>query len=164
MSNVDYSGRLAAISMQLRRVHLALIETEKRSYERQHGIIGGPAQLLQLLSGHEHFAWLRQLSQTIVAIDELRDASTIVTAADAATMRAAVERLLGSDEAGEEGFAGRYRERLQQDPVLAMVHADMKRELMTLPGSGDASEELHERHVRTMRHEHGGGRQGEDEG
>jgi len=164
MSNVDYSGRLAAVSMQLRRVHLALIETEKTRYERQYGMIGGPAQLLQLLSGHQHFAWLRELSQTIVAIDELRDASTTVTEADAATMRAAIERLLASDDAAAEGFAARYRERLQQDPVLAIAHADLKRDLATLPGSGDASQELHERHVRTMRHEHGGGGQGGDEG
>ncbi|MET0585612.1 MAG: hypothetical protein ABW099_12085, partial [Candidatus Binatia bacterium] len=58
----------------LLKLHKALIESERVVYEREVGPINSPNHFFQLLTSEPWFAWLRPISQLIVAIDETLDA------------------------------------------------------------------------------------------
>jgi len=50
--------------------HKLLLDRERDGYEELHGPVDGPGQLLTLVLGDPHFAWLKQFSTLIVEIDE----------------------------------------------------------------------------------------------
>src|SRR3569833_2095036 len=50
--------------------HKLLLDREKASYEKTHGVIAGPGPYLALVMNDPHFAWLKQLSTLVVEIDE----------------------------------------------------------------------------------------------
>ena len=52
-----------AIRDALREVHRALIDVVRAQYEKEHGPVGGPAELLRLLTEDPFFEWLRPLSR-----------------------------------------------------------------------------------------------------
>jgi hypothetical protein len=87
----DYTPLLDDLSTVLRRLHKALIDTEVENF----GSISGPYQLLNLVIHHEHFAWLRHLSELMVAIDERRDSDEPIDAEQATAFRTAIESLIG---------------------------------------------------------------------
>jgi hypothetical protein len=49
------------------------MNAERAAYEQEGNVIESPMQYLQLLMEHERFAWLRQLSQLVVMMDETMD-------------------------------------------------------------------------------------------
>ena len=55
----------------LLRLHKALLDDERVSYERVHGRIPSNGAFLQLVLGDAWFAWLRPLSQLMAKLDEL---------------------------------------------------------------------------------------------
>ena len=57
----------------LLKLHKALLDSEKIIYEKNVGPIRSPNHFFQLLTGDPYFAWLRPVSQLIVAIDETLD-------------------------------------------------------------------------------------------
>ena len=61
---------LPALRNQLLSLHKLLMNTERAAYERREKVSLTPLKLLQLLTEHESFAWLRQLSQLVVMMDE----------------------------------------------------------------------------------------------
>ena len=65
------SQRLRDIRAVLLRVHKTLLEFERQGYERKHGRISNSYQFLELVMSDPWFAWLRQLSELIVEMDEL---------------------------------------------------------------------------------------------
>jgi hypothetical protein len=99
------------------------------------GPVSGPYQLLNLVANHEHFAWLRHLSELMVEIDELRDADEPVDAEQAAAFRMALENLIGPGPVSIPQFRERYPALLQQSPAAAMAHGDLRRLLDELPDS-----------------------------
>src|SRR4051812_7008312 len=50
--------------------HKLLLDRERASYEKSNGPIGGPGPFLALVLGDPHFAWLKEISNLVVAIDE----------------------------------------------------------------------------------------------
>jgi hypothetical protein len=60
-------------------LHKTLIDSERAVYETNVGPINSPHHFLQLLSGDPWFAWLRPVSQLIVAMDEALDAKEPLT-------------------------------------------------------------------------------------
>src|SRR3979411_749978 len=69
----ELSERLKKLTEALRPLHLALTKETQVAYERQHGPVQGPGELLQLLIRHPDFAWLHPLSELMAVADELLD-------------------------------------------------------------------------------------------
>ncbi len=94
------------------------------AYERQHGPVQWPGELLPLLIRHADFAWLRPLFELMAVADELLDPHREVPGAPegAAVVHNQVERLLLSDEA----FSPRHRDVLQQSPTAVMARSAVR--------------------------------------
>jgi hypothetical protein len=106
----------------LLRLHKVLIESERLVYEREVGPIQTPNHFFQLLTGDPWFAWLRPISQLIVAIDETLDEKEELTNASVdAVMGQAVFLLIPAEKGGE--FGERYVAALQRDPRVVLAHA-----------------------------------------
>jgi hypothetical protein len=70
------------------------------------------------------FAWLRELSQFIVLIDETLAFEEPATLADAQRLVAQARDLLAPAENGS-AFARSYFEAIQRDPNVVLAHRDM---------------------------------------
>lgn len=125
----DYASLLGDLSATLRRLHKALVEVEAENF----GPISGPFQLLNLVTNHAHFAWLRRLSELMVEVDALRDSDAPVAADQATALRATIERLIGPRPSSQPDFRERYVALLQRSPAAAMAHGDLRRLLQRLP-------------------------------
>ena len=133
---IEVSGsphdRLAALSAALLHLHKSLLDAERAAYERDVARIASTGQYLQLVLGDPWFAWLREISQFIVLVDEARDADDPpVTPADADRLIDEARALLSpSEDAG--GFHRRYFEAMQRDPAAVLAHGAMMRALVQL--------------------------------
>src|ERR1039458_8154793 len=65
--------RLTTLRNGLLRLHKSLLHLERAAYERDVARIQGPGQLLDLVLNDPWFAWLRELSQFVVVVDETLD-------------------------------------------------------------------------------------------
>ena len=113
---------LKDLSARLLRLHAALLEHARASYESRHGT-QAPRDLLPLVISDPHFAWLRPLSGMIAGIDEVVDGEE-VERGDADRLFRQVQRLLRSDDS-DPTFHTRYRDALQESPKVVMRHADV---------------------------------------
>ncbi len=117
----------------LLRLHKILIESERLVYEKEVAPIRSPSHFFQLLTSDPWFAWLRPISQLIVAIDETMDDKEGLTNASVdAAMRQAVFLLIPAENGGE--FGERYVAALQRDPRVVLSHAQVAKRI----GSGTA--------------------------
>jgi hypothetical protein len=103
-----------------------LIASERVRYEKTVGQIPSPNQFLQLLISDPWFAWLRPLSQLIVAMDEALDGKEPLTVAEVDALVGQSDRLIAPLEDGE-GFGRQYFEALQRDPDAVLAHAEVTR-------------------------------------
>ncbi len=116
---------LNQFSQALLRLHKALLDGERVTYERVYGRIPTNGAFLQLVLGDAWFAWLRPLSQSMAQLDEL-DANK--EAFDQAAVRVQVESvrtLLTPSESGD-GFGRHYYDALQRDPDVGLAHAAVR--------------------------------------
>lgn len=138
------------LASALRELHRALMQRAQRDYELEHKVTLSPGERLRLLTADPVFDWLRELSELMVDIDLVRDAEPPVLAEIAPAVRSAVEQFIMPPNPPESGgaFAQRYWPYLQDDPHVAMAHADLKRALepWPRPQKTDAASLLHERH------------------
>jgi hypothetical protein len=102
-------------------LHKALVDSERAHYEKIVGVVQSPNHFLQLLTGDPWFAWLRQMSQLIVAMDEAMEEKEPLTAARVDALINQAGKLLTVTENGE-GFAKSYYEALQRDPDVLLAH------------------------------------------
>ncbi len=107
----------------LLRLHKALLDDERVSYERVHGRIPSNGAFLQLVLGDAWFAWLRPLSQLMVKLDELAEESP--DGIDTAPLVASIRTLLTPTEEGE-GFGRQYHDALQRGPDVVLAHAAVR--------------------------------------
>lgn len=106
----------------LLQLHKVLIESERRVYEESVAPIQSPNHFFRLLTSDPWFAWLRPISQLIVAIDETLDGREPTTSDSVdAVMRQSVFLLLPAESAGQ--FGERYMAALQRDPRVVLAHA-----------------------------------------
>lgn len=117
--------RLEQLSRALLRLHKTLLEGERAAYEQAHGPIASNGAFLQLLLGHSWFAWLRQLSGAMAALDELTESNEPNAHEAIVEHLASLRILLRPSETGE-GFARKYYEALQRDPDVVLAHATVK--------------------------------------
>lgn len=127
---------LDELSSALRRLHKALLEAEAENF----GPISDPFQLLNLVTHHEHFAWLHSLSELMVDLDELRESDEPIDVTQAGALRVIIEDLVGPRAPSPPRFRARYLTLLQQSPAIAMAHGDLRRVLDKLPDTDEPAE------------------------
>lgn len=106
----------------LLRLHKALLEDERVSYERVHGRIPSNGAFLQLALNDPWFAWLRPLSQLIAKLDELSESNDSAPREAIPALLVSVQTLLIPTEEGE-GFGRQYYDALQRSPDVVLEHA-----------------------------------------
>lgn len=120
----------------LLRLHKALLDDERISYERVHGRIPSNGAFLQLVLNDAWFAWLRPLSQVIARFDELSEEHEPSALEEMQALLVAVRTLLMPTEAGE-GFSRQYHDALQRSPDVVLAHAAARALLMqSVPNKG----------------------------
>lgn len=110
------------LSRSLLRLHKALLDGERVSYERVHGRIPSNGAFFQLVLGDAWFAWLRPLSQLMARFDELCEEDEESSHAEITELMDTARALLTPSEAGE-GFARHYYDALQREPDVVLAHA-----------------------------------------
>jgi hypothetical protein len=123
--------RLVELRNGLLRLHTALLEFERSVYDRDIERIRSSGKLLELVLNDPAFAWLRELSQLVVMIDELLEAEEPPTAGDVDRMVERARSRISPGQSGD-GFETRYLEALQRDPNVVLAHAETLHLLRTL--------------------------------
>ena len=123
-------SRLGEFRMRLLALHKALIDDARAAYELDRGRIPNTGSLLQLVIHDPWFAWLHQLSELVVRIDELTAADSTMTEADVRGLIEQVDRLLVPSETGDL-FARRYYEAIQRQPAVVLAHGHVRKLLKT---------------------------------
>ena len=125
--------RLTELRNGLLGLHKTLLDSERGIYERDIARIGSSGELLKLVLYDPWFAWLHELSEFVVLIDETIDSLDGKTNAkqpspviDAERFISQAAELLAPNENGT-GFAKRYFEALQRDPDVVLAHARMRK-------------------------------------
>jgi catechol 2,3-dioxygenase len=125
--------KLTELRTGLLTLHKTLLDDAKVSYEMDRGTIASAGALLQLVINDPWFAWLRQISELIVRIDEIIAPDAKGTAQDARTVLDQIDRLLIPSETGEP-FARRYFEAIQRQPAVILAHGAVKKQLKQFSG------------------------------
>ncbi len=123
--------RLTALRNGLLHLHKRLLDSEAALYDREVSRIKSPGQLLDLVLNHHSFAWLRELSQLVVVIDERLDEKSPVSASEAERLILRTRGLLSPSEFGD-GFQRSYFDAFQRDPDTVLAHAEMMKILNSL--------------------------------
>ncbi|MFO0775172.1 MAG: hypothetical protein U0172_10975 [Nitrospiraceae bacterium] len=123
--------QLTELTKGLLRLHKALLDGERITYERVHGRIETNGAFFQLVLNDAWFAWLRPLSQTIARIDELSEDGAPEAQAELQATLAEVKALLRPTEEGD-GFGRQYYEAIQRDPDVSFAHAAVRAQLATI--------------------------------
>jgi hypothetical protein len=124
--------RLTELRNELLGLHKTLLDSETAVYDRDIARIKSRGQLLELVLHDPWFAWLHELSELVVLIDEALDSKeSPVTGADANRFLAKARELVAPAE-GRGEFRRHYLEALQRDPNVVMAHAQAMKALAGL--------------------------------
>jgi catechol 2,3-dioxygenase len=124
--SAETKARLNDLRTRLLELHKALSDDAKTAYEMDRGRIASAGSLLQLVINDPWFAWLHQLSELVVRIDEMQGAESTATESDARALFEQVDRLLLPSENGDV-FARRYYEAIQRQPAVVLAHGQVKK-------------------------------------
>src|SRR5262245_22118018 len=116
----DARSDLRELAAAARTLHHRLLVATQKSFEKLHGRVESPGQLLQLAVHDPLFAWLRPLSAQLALLDELAEADEL-SDADVARAAAEVAEVLGSDP-----FRGPYLVYLQSEPDVVIANAALR--------------------------------------
>jgi hypothetical protein len=117
--------QLKAARRQLLRLHKALLDAEKITYEIAHGPIASNMEYFGLVLEHEWFQWLRPISGLIVEIDE-----AIGNKKDPILPHVAVvylDRLttVVIVNPRDDGHGAKYYEAIERDADVAQLHIEL---------------------------------------
>jgi hypothetical protein len=118
-------AHLDNLSRALLRLHKALLDGERVTYERVHGRIPTNGAFFQLVLGDAWFTWLRPLSQLMARLDELAEEDEVSSREEITAVIASVRTLLTPSEEGD-GFGRQYYDALQRDPDVGLAHAAVR--------------------------------------
>lgn len=130
--------RLTAVRTTMLPLHKTLLDFEREAYERDRGVIGNSYQYLQLVMSDPWFAWLRQLSELIVEMDELLAAKEPPGESTAVALIRQATLLLAPAAAGSE-FQRKYFAAMQHSPEVVLAHAEFAKAV----GPARLSKEIH---------------------
>jgi hypothetical protein len=136
MSEVTHAlamARVRALRLALLDLHKALIDVERRRYERVHGRIENAHEVLRLALRDPGFRWIAPVAAVIVQMDERLADETTFTREDAETFADRVRALLMRDDA-EPAFRVEYHRCLQEEPEVVVAHGRVVR---LLAGAGE---------------------------
>ena len=128
--------KLVALRLGLLRLHKVLLDMERREYERQHGQVN-TGELFRLVIDHEQFAWLHNISEFVVRIDESLAGEEPVTEAYTRSSISLARKMFAPSESGD-AFQKRYFDAIQKDPEVVMEHAELARIFANEPGDPPA--------------------------
>jgi hypothetical protein len=117
-------AQLIPLRNGLLRLHKITLDSERAVYERDIERIRSRSHFLELVLHDPWFAWLHELSELIVLIDEALDAEEALSEADAERLKKQARSLLVPAEDGK-GFAKHYYLALQRDPEVVIAHGEM---------------------------------------
>jgi len=117
--------KLVALRGALLRLHKALIDMERRDYEREHGVVN-VGELFRLVVDDPQFSWLHNISEFVVRLDETLTGKAPVAAPDSDTAFDLARKMFTPTEAGD-GFQKQYFAAIQRDPAVVMEHAELAR-------------------------------------
>ena len=129
--------QLTRVRTVLLRLHKTLLDFERAGYERERGKIDNSYDL-QLVMSDPWFAWLRQLSELIVEMDELLAAKEVPAESTAKALIQQAGILLTPSESGTE-FQKKYFAAMQQSPEVLLGHSEFANVL----GPARLSKEVH---------------------
>jgi hypothetical protein len=126
-SNDDSPAREKLISLRLAllRLHKTLLNMERREYEREHGHVT-TGELFRLVVDHAQFAWLHNISEFVVRIDESLTAKEPITPEYTSVAISLARKLFVPTESGD-AFQKKYFDAIQRDPTVVMEHAELAR-------------------------------------
>ncbi len=110
---------------ELLKLHKVLLDYEKNRYEGQHGKIASPQVLLGLVMDRPSFAWLRQISELIVGIDEMLESKEPVSKEKFTDTFIYCKKLLKPLELGN-AFEQKYYQAIHSDPAAAIMHSKVQ--------------------------------------
>ncbi|MBE7386193.1 MAG: hypothetical protein F6J95_032985 [Leptolyngbya sp. SIO1E4] len=117
--------KLKTLRSLLLKLHKALLDAERDSYERIHGPIPSKGELFQLVIGDEWFEWLRPISQFIVKMDEALGEKDLISPNQIYTLLAEARDLLPLQVTDTSEAAVRYQRAKQNDAAIASMHVEM---------------------------------------
>ena len=117
--------KLVALRQALLRLHKSLLEMERREYEKIHGTVN-TGELFRLVVDDPQFAWLHNISEFVVRIDETLSSDEGVAESDARGPISLARKLFAPTETGD-GFQKQYFDAIQRDPTVVMEHAELMR-------------------------------------
>jgi hypothetical protein len=123
--------KLVALREALLRLHKTLLDMERREYEKVHGSVN-TGELFRLVVDDAHFAWLHNISEFVVRIDETLASEEGVTEADSHGTIAMARKIFAPTETGD-GFQKKYFDAIQNDPAVVMEHAELARLFLNEP-------------------------------
>ena len=121
----ELKAQLKELHSLLLSLHKALLDDERREYEKKHGPIQGANQVLHLLMHDPWFDWLRQISRRIVRIDEILDAEKF-SPEDASELLGSLQALFRVQEKDSD-FMVRYKAALKREPAAVLGHIGLKK-------------------------------------
>jgi hypothetical protein len=117
--------KLITFRLALLRLHKTLLDMERREYERQHGQVS-VGELFRLVVDHTQFAWLHNISEFVVTIDETLAAKEPVTPEQTRTAIYVARKMFVPTESGD-AFQKKYFDAIQRDPAVVIEHAELAR-------------------------------------
>ncbi len=119
------SKQVIELSKQLRRLHKDLLDFQILIHQDLAEKKLGPYDLLHLSIHDPEFAWLRKLSELIVAIDIREEKTSDINLNDINQIKSEVSSLLfGSDDQNRD-FKFRYQNALSKKPELSLHEAQL---------------------------------------
>jgi hypothetical protein len=113
-------ANLRELAAAARTLHHRLLVATQKSFEKLHGRVESPGQLLQLAVHDPLFAWLRPLSAQLALLDELAEADDVRNT-DVARAAAEVAGVLDSG-----AFRGSFLVYLQNEPDVVIANAALR--------------------------------------
>jgi hypothetical protein len=129
--------KLIALRLALLNLHKTLLHMERRDYERENGHVN-TGELFRLVVDHSQFAWLHNISEFVVRIDETLSAKEPVTMDYTRSAIAVARKMFIPTESGD-AFQKKYFDAIQRDPAVVIDHAELARLFNNEPPDSAAS-------------------------
>jgi len=117
--------KLVALRSALLRLHKTLIDMERRIYEKEFGAVN-VGEFFRLVVDHPQFAWLHNISEFVVRLDEALTGEAKIVPADVDTAISLARKMFTPTAAGDV-FQKKYFDAIQSDPNVVMEHGELAR-------------------------------------
>jgi hypothetical protein len=128
--------KLIVLRLALLKVHKTLLDMERRDYERANGKVT-VGELFRLVIDHQQFAWLHNISEFVVRLDETLAGEELITPEYVHTAVSLAKKMFAPSESGD-AFQKKYYDAIQRDPAVVIDHAELARLFNNEPPDSNA--------------------------